>query len=140
MPSAQLNVLYYILYKYSVTCLEPLYDHPLATCTHRNKITIASFLCVCDGCQMETASPVNKHIHIGYKNQLHITIRTEYTYTPHINITMDTSYMSLYIHTPRRCCYLQTKQTNNDKFYTMCLIFSYLKLFLKNFKFYYYAL
>jgi hypothetical protein len=136
MPSAQLNVLYYILYKYSVTCFDPLYDHPLAICTHRNKITIASFLCVCDGCQMETTSPLKQHIHIGYKNQLHITIRTEYTYTPHINIPMDTSCMSLYIHTPHGCCYLQTQQTNNDKFYTMCLIFSYLKLFFKNFKFY----
>ena len=67
-------------------------------------------------CQKETASPVNQHIHIGYKNQLHVTTRTEYTYTPHNNIPTDTSCMSSYIHTPHRCCYLQTQQTNNDKF------------------------
>jgi hypothetical protein len=30
MPSAQLNVLYYILHKYSATCFDQLYDHPLA--------------------------------------------------------------------------------------------------------------
>ena len=63
---------------------------------------------------METASPVNQHIHIGYENQLHIKIRTEYTYTPHINIPTDTSCMSSYIHTPHKCCYLQTQSINQS--------------------------